>query len=327
MGGRVGGIRGGGRRLQGLQQRPSSPCATSDRPNGRGSGEPASDGSSGSCGRTAEGLAQEGSKPSPLLSHAPPLPGATRRPRSRPSRRRSASATRRQRPCSSRCAHSSGARRSRARRGSGTRSQQQSHQRARVPLATAAATVAQATLTRPGPRPSPSPLPRRRPQKVGRRLSRAGFEINNRAGQFEQRKAFQRLIYLSYAVFGEQKATFLLPWRRVFNLNDSQLFVARRDNARAIFGQHLREKSGGDLPADRCGAARGGAGPVGVGGRRGPPSQLQRGGLRPGMRAAGGRRQRLEALNPTPHRRPRRLKTPPPGPRCASCGTTRRASS
>jgi len=87
--------------------------------------------------------------------------------------------------------------------------------------------------------------------EVGRRLSRAGYEISNRQGQFEQRKAFQRLIYLSYSVFGEQKATFLLPWRRVFNLNDSQLFVARRDNARAIFNQHLREKCDGDLPADR----------------------------------------------------------------------------
>ncbi len=87
--------------------------------------------------------------------------------------------------------------------------------------------------------------------EVGRRLSRAGYEVNNRLGQFEQRKAFQRLIYLSYSVFGEQKAAFLLPWRRVFNLNDSQLFVARRDNARAIFGQHLKDKCGGDLPADR----------------------------------------------------------------------------
>jgi hypothetical protein len=107
---------------------------------------------------------------------------------------------------------------------------------------------------------------------VGRRLSRAGYEINNRQGQFEQRKAFQRLIYLSYSVFGEQKAAFLLPWRRVFNLNDSQLFVARRDNARAIFNQHLREKCDGDLPADRC--ARGGGdsccGSSGGGGGGGP---------------------------------------------------------
>ncbi|KIY91916.1 hypothetical protein MNEG_16047 [Monoraphidium neglectum] len=89
--------------------------------------------------------------------------------------------------------------------------------------------------------------------EVGRRLSRAGYETKERSQQFEQRKAFQRLIYVSYAVFGDQKAAFLLPWRRVFNLNDSQLFVARRDNARAIFNQHLRENYGGQLPADRNG--------------------------------------------------------------------------
>ncbi|GBF94257.1 110 kDa translocon of chloroplast envelope inner membrane [Raphidocelis subcapitata] len=87
--------------------------------------------------------------------------------------------------------------------------------------------------------------------EVGRRLSRAGYEIKDRQEQFQQRKAFQRLIYLSYSVFGDQKAAFLLPWRRVFNLNDSQLFVARRDNAREIFNQKLQEEHGGDLPADR----------------------------------------------------------------------------
>jgi hypothetical protein len=72
-----------------------------------------------------------------------------------------------------------------------------------------------------------------------------------RQSQFEQRKAFQRLVYLSYIVFGEQKAAFLLPWRRVFNLTDAQLFVARRDNARAIFSGHLAAR-GGEFPAERC---------------------------------------------------------------------------
>jgi hypothetical protein len=86
--------------------------------------------------------------------------------------------------------------------------------------------------------------------EVGRRLSRQQFEYKDRQSQFEQRKAFQRLIYLSYIVFGDQKAAFLLPWRRVFNLNESQLVVARRDNAKAIFSQHLAAQ-GGDLPADR----------------------------------------------------------------------------
>jgi hypothetical protein len=76
-----------------------------------------------------------------------------------------------------------------------------------------------------------------------------------RQSQFEQRKAFQRLVYLSYIVFGEQKAAFLLPWRRVFNLTDAQLFVARRDNARAIFSGHLAAR-GGEFPAERCAGAQ-----------------------------------------------------------------------
>lgn len=58
-------------------------------------------------------------------------------------------------------------------------------------------------------------------------------------------------MYVSYIVFGDQKAAFLLPWRRVFNLTDAQLFVARRDNARAIFSGYLAAR-GGELPAERC---------------------------------------------------------------------------
>ncbi|EFJ41589.1 hypothetical protein VOLCADRAFT_98450 [Volvox carteri f. nagariensis] len=86
--------------------------------------------------------------------------------------------------------------------------------------------------------------------EVGRRFMREGFETKDRNAVFEKRKAFQRLIYVSQVVFGDQKAAFLLPWRRTFNLNDAQIFVARRDNARAIFRQYL-EARGGMLPADR----------------------------------------------------------------------------
>ncbi|GLC39997.1 hypothetical protein PLESTB_000120100 [Pleodorina starrii] len=85
--------------------------------------------------------------------------------------------------------------------------------------------------------------------EVGRRFMREGFETKDRTAVFEKRKAFQRLIYVSQVVFGDQKAAFLLPWRRTFNLNDAQIFVARRDNARAIFRQYL-EARGGMLPAD-----------------------------------------------------------------------------
>ncbi|KAG2482678.1 hypothetical protein HYH03_018413 [Edaphochlamys debaryana] len=87
--------------------------------------------------------------------------------------------------------------------------------------------------------------------EVGRRFMREGFETKDRNALFEKRKAFQRLIYVSQVVFGDQKAAFLLPWRRTFNLNDAQIFVARRDNARAIFRQYLDSRGGG-LPADHA---------------------------------------------------------------------------
>jgi gamma-glutamyl phosphate reductase len=63
-------------------------------------------------------------------------------------------------------------------------------------------------------------------------------------------QAFQRLVYVSQLIYGDQKAAFLLPWRRHFNLTEAQLFVARRDNAKAIFKAQFESK-GGDLIADR----------------------------------------------------------------------------
>ena len=44
------------------------------------------------------------------------------------------------------------------------------------------------------------------------------------------------------------QAAFLLPWRRVFNLSDSQLFVARRENAKALFRGFI-DSRGGTLQA------------------------------------------------------------------------------
>lgn len=85
---------------------------------------------------------------------------------------------------------------------------------------------------------------------VARRLYRQGFETKDRAQQFEQRKAFQRLVYLSSLVFGDAKSAFLLPWRRHFTLTEAQLFVARRDNAKTIF-KSMFEAAGGHLQADR----------------------------------------------------------------------------
>lgn len=74
---------------------------------------------------------------------------------------------------------------------------------------------------------------------VGRRILRGRLEAGSRGEDFEARKTFQKLIYVSSLVFGERKAAFLLPWTRVFGLNDAQVQVARRDNAKKLFEQHL----------------------------------------------------------------------------------------
>jgi hypothetical protein len=60
-------------------------------------------------------------------------------------------------------------------------------------------------------------------------------------------QTLQKLIYVSALAFGDQKAAFLLPWGRVFKFTDAQVYVAKRDNARALFKQRLSEM-GGSLP-------------------------------------------------------------------------------
>ncbi len=57
-------------------------------------------------------------------------------------------------------------------------------------------------------------------------------------------QTFQKLIFVSNLVFGDQKAAFLLPWRRTFKLTDSQLAVAKRDSAKALFKSFLDERGG-----------------------------------------------------------------------------------
>ena len=64
-------------------------------------------------------------------------------------------------------------------------------------------------------------------------------------------QTFQKLIFVSGLVFGEQKSAFLLPWRRVFNMTDSQVSVAKRDSAKALFKTFL-DARGGHLQARCC---------------------------------------------------------------------------
>eukprot|EP00951_Prasinocladus_malaysianus_P042434 scaffold514730_cov45-Prasinocladus_malaysianus.AAC.1 len=79
---------------------------------------------------------------------------------------------------------------------------------------------------------------------------RERFEAGSRTSEAEERRAFQKLIYVSALVFGDQKAAFLLPWKRLFNITDAQIYVAKRDNARQLFTTTLETTYGGELPSD-----------------------------------------------------------------------------
>ena len=57
-------------------------------------------------------------------------------------------------------------------------------------------------------------------------------------------QTFQKLIFISGLVFGDQKSAFLLPWKRVFNMTDSQVTVAKRDSAKALFKTFLDARGG-----------------------------------------------------------------------------------
>lgn len=83
---------------------------------------------------------------------------------------------------------------------------------------------------------------------VGRRILRGRLEAGSRGEDFEARKAFQKLIYVSNLVFGDRQAAFLLPWARVFGLNDAQVYVAKRDNARLLFKSFIDQA--GELQSD-----------------------------------------------------------------------------
>ncbi|KAE9606040.1 hypothetical protein Lal_00025003 [Lupinus albus] len=75
--------------------------------------------------------------------------------------------------------------------------------------------------------------------EIGRRFFRQRLEVGDRDGDIEQRRAFQKLIYVSNLVFGEA-SSFLLPWKRVFKVTDSQVAVAIRDNAQRLYASKLK---------------------------------------------------------------------------------------
>ncbi|KAI4383479.1 hypothetical protein MLD38_009313 [Melastoma candidum] len=84
--------------------------------------------------------------------------------------------------------------------------------------------------------------------EIGRRSFRQRLETGDREAEAEQRRAFQKLIYVSTLVFGDA-STFLLPWKRVFKITDSQVEVAIRDNAQRLYASKLKAV-GRDLDAE-----------------------------------------------------------------------------
>ncbi|PON41852.1 Protein TIC [Parasponia andersonii] len=85
--------------------------------------------------------------------------------------------------------------------------------------------------------------------EIGRRIFRQRLETGDRYGDIEQRRAFQKLIYVSTLVFGEA-SSFLLPWKRVFKVTDSQVEIAIRDNAQQLYASRLKSV-GRDLSVEQ----------------------------------------------------------------------------
>ncbi|CAL4917312.1 unnamed protein product [Urochloa decumbens] len=75
--------------------------------------------------------------------------------------------------------------------------------------------------------------------EIGRRIYRERLETSDRDADMEQRRAFQKLIYVSNLVFGDQSA-FLLPWKRLFGVTESQIDIAMRENAKSLYASQLK---------------------------------------------------------------------------------------
>ncbi|GAQ87464.1 chloroplast inner envelope translocon protein [Klebsormidium nitens] len=82
--------------------------------------------------------------------------------------------------------------------------------------------------------------------ELGRRIHRSRMETGDRELATAERRAFQKLVFVSQLVFGDA-AGFLLPWKRSFEVNDSQVAVAIRDNGLRIFSEELKSLTGPDV--------------------------------------------------------------------------------
>ena len=79
---------------------------------------------------------------------------------------------------------------------------------------------------------------------LARRFLRERAEAGSRTQDAEQRKALGKLVYVSYALFGAQQASFLMPLRRVFNIQPPAIDVMRRDNAKLLFNNYIKAHGG-----------------------------------------------------------------------------------
>ena len=92
--------------------------------------------------------------------------------------------------------------------------------------------------------------------EVGRRLYRKRIELGDKDTEIESRVEFQKLVYISQMTFGEEKARFMLPWRRVFRATDAQVELALKDNASHLFRTFLVD-NGAVVNVDANGLAEG----------------------------------------------------------------------
>ena len=76
--------------------------------------------------------------------------------------------------------------------------------------------------------------------ELGLGISRRRMEQGDAEGSVSELRAFQKLVFVSDQVFGKRSG-FLTPWRRMFNLTESQLELAKSDNARHLFRARLHE--------------------------------------------------------------------------------------
>ncbi|RAL43348.1 unnamed protein product [Cuscuta campestris] len=85
--------------------------------------------------------------------------------------------------------------------------------------------------------------------EIGRRLFRQRLETGDRDANMEQRRAFQKLIYVSTLVFGDA-SSFLLPWKRMFKVSESQVELAIRECAQRLYATRLKSV-GRDVNVDQ----------------------------------------------------------------------------